>query len=851
MPSLAQAVWLSVLFATTASLHAQCPHVWLPGDGVPGTSDATTSSVIWDPDGSGPATELVVFGGTFTLAGAIAANRIAAWDPSTGQWSTFGSGMNAGISALAVLPNGDLVAAGSFTMAGGVAANRVARWNGTAWAPLGGGLGNVVNALVVTSNGDLVAGGAFTIAGSAAVARWDGTTWNPMGSGMSGSNPSVVFSLARHANGDVIAGGSFLAAGGVLSSNIARWNGVAWTGLGSGVSGGRVLAIAAMMNGDVIAGGLIADAGGVAVNHVARWNGTAWSAMGTGLADPWQASARSLTVLANGDLIVGGQFATAGGVVTNGIARWSAGIWSAVGAGVSQQSTQAFPGMLGLVSTAIQLPNGDLVIGGNFAGAGTLAASHVARWDGIAWSPLAVGTNHDVNAILRLPDGSLVAGGRFTSIGGAQANRIARWNGTTWLPLGSGISATRVAALANSPNGDIVVGGSFGTAGGIAANNIARWDGSSWSPLGSGVSSEVLCVAVAPNGDVFAGGSFLSAGGATVNGIARWNGASWLPLGSGVGGTVWLGVFTPGPVRSIFVQPNGEVIAGGLFPTAGGIGVNHIARWNGSAWFPMAGGVNGGVFTLASLANGDLIASGVDSIRRWNGASWSPLGTVLPGTAWALLPLPNGQVDAAVTVYSSAGVPTSRITRFDGSNWSSGSGSIDGVVTSLAATAAGELAVGGTFLTVGGQASAKWARFATTCPATAVAYGQGCAGTAGPVALAATTLPWLGTNFVANASGIPSGSLTLGVYGFAQVAIPLSAILPQAGAGCWLLASPDFWSVHLPTMGTVQTDLSLPASIALVGATFVHQAIVFELGPLGNVVAVTSSPGLLQQLGAL
>ncbi|MFN9306725.1 MAG: hypothetical protein ACK6DT_11755 [Planctomycetota bacterium] len=83
--------------------------------------------------------------------------------------------MSFSVPALAVLPNGDLVAGGSFTTAGGVAANRIARWNGSTWSALGSGMNSSVLALAMLPTGDLVAGGGFTTAGgqvSAYIARY-------------------------------------------------------------------------------------------------------------------------------------------------------------------------------------------------------------------------------------------------------------------------------------------------------------------------------------------------------------------------------------------------------------------------------------------------------------------------------------------------------------------------------------------------------------------------------------------------------------------------------------------------------------------------------------------------------
>jgi hypothetical protein len=80
--------------------------------------------------------------------------------------------MSGDVWALAVLPNGDLVAGGDFTTAGGVAASYIARWSGTLWSPLGSGISGDVYALAVLPNGDLVAGGSFTIAGGVPSGYW-------------------------------------------------------------------------------------------------------------------------------------------------------------------------------------------------------------------------------------------------------------------------------------------------------------------------------------------------------------------------------------------------------------------------------------------------------------------------------------------------------------------------------------------------------------------------------------------------------------------------------------------------------------------------------------------------------
>ncbi len=137
-----------------------------------------------------------------------------------------------GVFAFAFLPGGDVIVGGSFTIAGGAPANNIARWDGTSWSALGAGVSNAsgtpsVNALAVMPNGDLIAGGSFTAAGGVsanAIARWDGAAWSALGAGLTGGSFStIVKALVVMPDGDLVAGGSFGFAGGVATGNIARW----------------------------------------------------------------------------------------------------------------------------------------------------------------------------------------------------------------------------------------------------------------------------------------------------------------------------------------------------------------------------------------------------------------------------------------------------------------------------------------------------------------------------------------------------------------------------------------------------------------------------------------------------
>ncbi len=125
--------------------------------------------------------------------------------------------------------------------------------------------------------------------------------------------------------------------------------------------------------------------------------------------------------------------------------------------------------------------------------------------------------------------------------------------------------------------------------------------------------------------DVYAGGTFTNAGGVAANHIARWNGTSWCPLGGGVNDRV----------REIVVYLD-KVYVGGSFTTAGSITANHIAKWNGSSWSALSAGENGDVYAIAVDGNNVYVggdfqkAAGitVNNIAVFNTdtETWSSLG---------------------------------------------------------------------------------------------------------------------------------------------------------------------------------------------------------------------------------
>ena len=309
-----------------------------------------------------------IVGGVFATVGATPTNHIAAWDGAA--FTPLGTGMTGtSVDALLSLDNGDVVAGGAFSAAGGIAANNLARWNGSSWSAFGSGPNQQVLAIARLPNGDLVAGGAFTTAGGvpcARIARWNGSTWAPFGSGMNGD----VRALAVRGDGTLFAAGTFTTAGGLACSRIAQWNGTSWLPLAAGCNN-TVHGLAVRPNGDVVAVGEFTSAGGFAADRCARWIGTGWAPMGAASADA--TAVRAVGALPNGDVLAGRGFHQPAVSPDTGISRWNGTTWSSVGTGLGATQAQRVD-----VRAMVATPGGALIVGGDFATAGGLASHDLA-----------------------------------------------------------------------------------------------------------------------------------------------------------------------------------------------------------------------------------------------------------------------------------------------------------------------------------------------------------------------------------------------------------------------------------------------------------------------------------------
>jgi hypothetical protein len=825
---LAGSAFLIAPWLLTTMVTAQCALQWQTGQSVPGLANSSSVFAMsrWDPDGAGPLGTRLVFTAHFTAAGNVAAQNIAAYDPASGVWSTFGSGISGTLGPVIGEANGGLVVGGSFSNAGGTNAANIARWNGTAWQPLGSGTNGPVNALAALPNGDLVAGGTFTTVGGQAIAnlaRWDGTQWWPL------DNPNGgVTTLGVLPNGDLVVAGNFTQIAGQPMGHIVRWDGATWQSMNSGIWTG-LYALTVGPNGELLAAGGVSN--GV---MVAIWTGSVWQP----LAYP-NGHVYDLGFDGQGNLHVAGSFSSLGGTTCNGLVRRVGAQWQAIpAAGVT------------ILNQVECWPNGDVFVGGHIASIGGTWATGVARWDGSAWHALASGSIGGMAlALHERVNGDVVLGGAFMMIDGVTARSIASWNGTTWQALGTGWEG-HVRAITEH-QGDLVVGGRDASAF-PNYRHIARWDGAQWHSLGVGVDNTVLAMLRLANGDLLVGGMFWTAGGLATPGLARWDGTAWYAFAPGL----WSSVGNNGAIiRCMAELPNGDVVVGGSFRLqVGSTWSDGIARWDGSAWQAYGPGLEPGVTAIAILPNGELIAGGsftasgttpLQYVARWDGTQWTAMGSGLNNYVTSLCTLPDGSVAVGGYFTTNGAQYAPRLMRWSptgGWNWFGGS--LNEVVATVLQRRNGDLLVGGGFTTAGGQVAMMRTSLQPPCRATAATLPHGCTTAPSPRPLVVESLPWTGGTFRARASGLTPGSFVLTTFGFTMAPTPLSSLVGFGAAGCELHTTVVSLSGAPTNDGSFTTTLPVPNSAGLAGVSFRHQVFELTAGPNGTLGELRSNDAL-------
>lgn len=342
---------------------------------------------------------------------------------------------------------------------------------------------NTVNRVLPLPDGGSVLGGWFSQVQTTQTYSRSGITRVTAGGaidvtfasagGTGGTGP--VHDLARLPDGKFIAVGGFTTMNGTARSRIARLNADgsldAAFDPGTGANG-AIYAVLAQPDGKIVIGGSFTSYNGTAREYLARLNAdgsldSSFLGVNFGGDSGWRVE--SLALQPDGKVLVGGSFYF-------NLATFKAGLCRVTTAGVIDSSFNGIvdgahaagnPSDPRSVQAVALLPDGKIVIGGDFTAFNNEAAGGIARLTstGALDASFTAQTNGTVEAILVQPDGALLIGGSFTTVNGATANRLARLaaGGARDADFASaGGTGATVYDLAAEPDGAVVFGGDYG-----------------------------------------------------------------------------------------------------------------------------------------------------------------------------------------------------------------------------------------------------------------------------------------------------------------------------------------------------------------------------------------------------
>jgi uncharacterized delta-60 repeat protein len=537
-----------------------------PGSGFIGSPQTTSIQA----DGK------IIVGGSFSSYNGTTINRIARLNPDGSLDTGFnpGSGFIGSPQTTSIQADGKIIVGGDFTAFNGTARNYIARLNSDGSLDtsvnFNGGFNHHVHTTSIQADGKIIVGGGFSsynVTARNRIARLnpDGsldTTFNP-GNGFN----SAVFTTSIQADGKIIVGGDFTAFNGTARNYIARLNSDGSLDTSVNFNGGfnhHVHTTSIQADGKIIVGGVFSSYNVTARNRIARLNvdGSLDTTFNPG--NGFNSTVSTISIQADGKIIVGGAFTSYNGTTINRIARLNPD---------GSMDTTFNPGSNNSVHTTSIQADGKIIVGGDFR----ISRLNPDGYLDMGFNPSSVSGSVRTTSIQS--DGKIIVGGTFTAFNGTTINRIARLNvdgsmDTTFNP-GSGFN-NGVFTTSIQSDGKIIVGGFFTAYNGTAINYIARLnpDGSldtGFNP-GSGFNFTVLTTSIQADGKIIVGGSFTSYNGTAINYIVRLN----------VDGSMDA-TFNPGSgfnnaVNTTSIQADGKIIVGGSFINYDGFCRNKIAR---------------------------------------------------------------------------------------------------------------------------------------------------------------------------------------------------------------------------------------------------------------------------------
>ncbi|MEI6079213.1 MAG: chitobiase/beta-hexosaminidase C-terminal domain-containing protein [bacterium] len=590
----------------------------------------------------------ILIGGEFTsyndVNGTYSRNHIArlnsdgsldiSFDPGTGATGTPPSDLTIFVSTIALDPvSNDIYVGGYFSDFNGATHNNIARLSSTGAVDpsfntsIGSGPpidNSNVQKIAIQSDRKVLLGGYFTACNGSPKAWFvrllrEGTIDATFNEGGSGANFTALPTVLP--DGKILLAGSFGTYNGVARNYLARLNsnGTLDETFVNGNANGGIGSMSIRSDGKIMVLGGFTTYGGLSRNKIARVNtdGTVDATFSNPGAGPY-GSAWVIAVQSDNKFLIGGWLESYNAIPQGGLS-----LLNNTGALVPEFNSGT--GTNGAVYAAVLQSNGKILIGGRFSLYNGVPVSNISsiNEDGTLdtdFNYAGSGPNDAVNSITVQKNGKILIAGSFTSYNGVTRIHVARLNsdGSIDASFNPSDALTDVAfAVALQVDTDvdsdrkILIGGLF--TGGIKRfNNDGSVDTEFNAGVGAmGADGAVRAIAVDPtNGSIVIGGEFIRYIDHTGNYVQTrltrlWNYGALDPSFN------YSGLGANGTVRTIVIQPDGNILVGGDFSTYHNESHQGIVRLltNGATDGAFAAGLPNAraVYSLALQKNGQIL----------------------------------------------------------------------------------------------------------------------------------------------------------------------------------------------------------------------------------------------------
>lgn len=439
---------------------------------------------------------------------------------------------------------------------------------------------------------------------------------------LKGSNNAITASAIQLNNNKIIIAGNFTSYNGTPANHIARLNingNIDNTfSTGTGLTG-TVEALVVQSDYKILIGGYLTMYNNQPINHLIRLNANGKIDNTFNLGTGFNGSITCLTQQSDGKILVGGNFTSYNGISANGIVRLNKN-------GSLDNSFNVTESFTSILKIATQM-DGKIVIGYGKTFLKRLNQNGSVDLS-FNYNPFPHSDERDLEAMVIQQDGKiLISGGSYPGINGVEGF-ILRYTNSGQIDSTfeyEGIDRSWIYSLAIQPDGKIVFSGMQGV---IPDDHVSRncvkrllINGKTDSTFFevnkvTERTSVTYTISVQPDGKIVAGGLFQNINTYEAANLIRLNadGIPDITFNKTTGAN--------GSIRATAVQKNGKILIGGNFYTYQFKFRNHIARLTKDGKldnsFDPGDGANGPVYAIAVQSNNKILIGG--DFTSYNGA---------------------------------------------------------------------------------------------------------------------------------------------------------------------------------------------------------------------------------------